>query len=158
MTTKAEAISEMKQEFQAWQTLISQWDAEAHGSNPERTLQDTLGHVMAWQQRSIARMEAAANGTEPVFILWPPEMETDDDDCLVDINAWIQELYHDWSWEAVRQAWQAGFERFIALAEAAPESDLLPVGKYPWLDGYALLEVITASVEHHREHREEFGK
>jgi hypothetical protein len=156
MSTKAEAISDLKQEYQAWQKLINQGNAGSHGSNPERTLKDTLVHVMAWQKRSISRMEAAANGTKPIHQLWPPEMETDDDACLVDINAWIQEHFRDWSWEAVYQAWQTGFQHFITLSEAAPESDLLPAGKYPWLDGYALLDVITGSVEHHREHREEF--
>lgn len=157
MSTKADAIAGLKQELAWWSDLIERSDGSLAGSNPERSLKDTIAHLMAWQQRSIARMEAAVHHHEPEYNLWPVEMETDDDSCLVDINAWIYEYFKDWSWEEIRKAWKIGFNRFVDLCEEVSEADLEAAGKYAWLDGYALMEVISGSAEHHREHRADFG-
>lgn len=157
MRTKADAIAGLKQEFSWWSDLIDQRDGDTISSNPERTLKDTIAHLMAWQQRSIARMDAAVHHHEPEYNLWSVDMETDDDSCLADINAWIYEYFKGWSWEEICKAWKIEFARFLALSEEASEADLLPAGKYAWLDGYPLLEVVSASAEHHREHRADFG-
>jgi hypothetical protein len=157
MGTKADTIANLKQEYTWWSDLIERSDGGLAGSNPERTLKDTIAHLMAWQQRSIARMEAAVYHHEPEYNLWPEEMETDDDSSLIAINAWIYTYFKDWSWEEVCKAWKIGFGRLISLSEEASDTDLLPTGKYAWLDGYALLEVVSGSAEHHREHRADFG-
>jgi hypothetical protein len=157
MSTKADAITGLKQELAWWSDLIERNDGGLAGSNPERTLKDTIAHLMAWQQRSIARMEAAVYHHEPEYNLWPEEMETDDDSSLIAINAWIYDHFKDWSWGEICKAWKIEFTRFIALSEEASEANLEAQGKYAWLDGYALIEVINASAEHHREHRADFG-
>jgi hypothetical protein len=67
-------------------------------------------------------------------------------------NARIYAIYHDRPWASVYHAWREGFQRFLALAEAIPEEDLLATGRYPWLEGYALIAVLEGSYEHHEEH------
>jgi hypothetical protein len=42
----------------------------------------------------------------------------------------------------------------MQIGEAINEADMLPVGKYRWLENYALSIVFSASGEHHAEHRE----
>ena len=71
-----------------------------------------------------------------------------------DLNAWLYAKDRDQSWPDVYRNWSEGFRRFLELAAAIPENDLLEVGKYPWLEGYALYAVLEGSYEHHREHAE----
>jgi hypothetical protein len=54
----------------------------------------------------------------------------------------------------VYQDWRAGFQRFLELGAAIPETDLVSVGRYAWLEGYALIAVLQGSYEHHQEHAE----
>jgi len=58
------------------------------------SLKDTIAHLWAWQQRSIARLEAAALEQEPnsqVASDLDPESEGDTDQ----VNAWIYATYRD---------------------------------------------------------------
>lgn len=50
--------------------------------------------------------------------------------------------------------WRDGFVRLLELGEATPEEMMLDNQRYPWLEGYGLIDVITGSTEHHQEHAE----
>lgn len=106
---------------------------------------------MAWQQVSVARLEAARKGEEPVLPEWlagasPEEAEADVDR----FNACIDDTYQDQPWPWVHQQWRDGFVRVLTLAEAIPEDDFSNK-EYPWLKGHSLIDVLQGDYEHHHE-------
>ncbi|HEX7974864.1 MAG TPA: ClbS/DfsB family four-helix bundle protein, partial [Anaerolineales bacterium] len=116
----------------------------------EWSIKDVMAHLMTWQQRSIARLEAALYHRVPEFPRWPENLHPDSDDEPPDqINAWIYDTNRDRPWASVYRDWREGFLRFLELGEAIPENDLLEVGKYPWMEGYPLSLVLLSSYEHH---------
>lgn len=113
-------------------------------------------HLMAWQQISIAYMQAVREGGEPLLPGWlggadPMYAE----DHTTEFNARILELHSMNSWASVHQAWQDGFRRLIGLAEDVPAHRLFDAKQYQWLGGYPPAAVITGSCEHHEEHLNE---
>jgi hypothetical protein len=115
----------------------------------ELSIKDTMAHLWAWQQLSIARLEAALHQTEPNFHLWSIEVDPDSEEGVERINAWTRQTYHGRPWSEVFQDWRDGFLHFLEVAEAIPEQDLVDAQKYPWLNGYALIDVLEGSFEHH---------
>ena len=104
---------------------------------------------MAWQTRSIARLEAALANKEPDFPRWPVQPLPDPGDNSDEINAWIYQTYREEPWSVVHQSWRTGFLRFLELAQAIPEKDLLDPKRFPWMQGQPLLAVLQGSYEHH---------
>jgi hypothetical protein len=156
MNEKQHILATIRQEFDRWEELLSrltesQIIASHSGS---RSIKDDIAHLWAWQQRSIARMEAGLNDREPYFPDWPLDLNPDSEEDIDQINQWIYETNRDLPWSDVYQAWREGFLRFLELGEAVPEKDLLEPGRYAWFYGYPLSYVLTASQEHHQEHYE----
>ena len=155
MKSKQEALTAARGEFERWDALLSSLN-EAQISDPQLdegwSLKDVVAHLRAWQQRSIARFEAAQRGGEPNYPDWPnqldPEMEGEPDA----LNSWLYQQSRDKSWATVYGEWRDGFARLLELGEATPENDLLEANKYSWLEGYALLDVLEGTYEHHKEH------
>jgi hypothetical protein len=157
MQTKAEALRLLKDEFQQWEDLIARNQADQSASRrvtEPLALKETLIHLWAWQQHTIAYLEAASQGKEPVLPPWPFEITGDDEGDVDATNAWIAQTYYAKPWEVAYQDWQDGFLRLLALAERLPEPDLLDGDKYPWRHGWPLLASLEGTYEHHREHRE----
>jgi hypothetical protein len=152
MNDKQELLQKIKDEFNAWEKLIGSM-TEAQLTAPVLadgwSVKDVIAHLLAWQTRSIERLESALQNREPVFPGWPEESGDDSYDPTDDINAWIYDTYHDQSWSSVYQRWRNGFLRFMELAEKVPEADLLDANRYPWMGGQPLLLVLEGSYEHH---------
>lgn len=105
-------------------------------------------HVMAWQQLSIARLEAAWHSGELVFPEWLGDADPEAED--VDrLNARIYDFYREQPWPRVHGAWQDGFRKLLRLAKEVPEAELVDKKRYPWLKGYSLFDVLKGSYEHH---------
>ena len=155
MNEKADMIAKLREEYTHWEGFLSGLN-EAQLAAPHHpsawSKKDVIAHLWAWQQLSIARLEAALEHREPQFSMWPAELEPESEDDLEEINAWIYEANRARPWPRVHRDWQEGFLRFLALAEAIPEQDLLDSSKYPWLEGYSLYDVLLGSYEHHYEH------
>lgn len=147
----------LRDEFEQWEALLGGL-SEAETTAPlvpeSESIKDKIAHLRAWQQRSIARLDAARLNQKPVFPPGTPHQDSETDEGTNQINAWIYDFYRDQSWTSVYQQWHDGFEQFIALAAAIPPQDLSDTKKYPWLDGYALSDVLAGSLEHHQEHRQ----
>jgi hypothetical protein len=158
MTVKAEWISSLEEEYRLWQDLLSGFSEEqlaARRLPASLSIKDVVAHLWAWQQFSIARLEAALHGREPHYAGWPEGFQPDAEDALEDINARIHAANRDRSWQDVYRDWHAGFQRFIDLAQAVPEDDLTAEGKYPWIRGLPLYLVLEGSYRHHlEEHRQ----
>jgi hypothetical protein len=152
MTSKSEILALLQSEFDRWEEVLNGLSEEqitASNFISDWSIKDTLAHLMAWQTRSIARLEAALVNKEPEFPPWPVQPEPDPGDNSDEINAWIYETYHDQPWSNIHQTWRAGFRRFLELGQAVPEKDLLDPKRYPWMQGQPLEVVLQGSYEHH---------
>jgi hypothetical protein len=156
MSDKQGILTALREEFDRWEALLASL-GEAQITAPQLddnwSIKDVIAHLHAWQQRSIARLEAALLDREPEYPAWPTQFEPEVEG-VNDLNAWLYATYRDQPWPSVHEDWRAGFLRFLELGAALPEKDLLEVGKYAWLEGYALVAVLQGSYEHHREHTE----
>jgi hypothetical protein len=154
---KAEILQLLGDEFDQWDKRLARL-SEAQWLEPHPpdnlSVKDVVAHLWAWQQRSIARVEAALHNREPEFPRWPESLEPEAED-VDPINAWILETNRAKPASAVYGDWRAGFLRLIELTQAIPESDLLQPGRYPWLGEDPLSLVLVSSCEHHHlEHLE----
>jgi hypothetical protein len=152
MTSKPEILAMLQSEFDRWEEVLNGLSEEqitAPNFISDWSIKDTLAHLMAWQTRSIARLEAAQSGKEPDFTRWPVQPLPDPGDNTEEINAWIYKTYREESWSVVHRSWRTGFLRFLELAQAIPEKDLLDPKRYPWMEGQSLLAVLQFSYEHH---------
>lgn len=156
MTTKAGLLDQLDKAVATWEELAeaaSKADPNRPGAMGDWTFVDVAGHLNGWRTRSVARMEAAANGAEPLPTPWPEGLSSETDEGTDAINAWIYERYHGRPFEELLAEARDQWRRLRAAAEAIPEEDLLAPGRYPSLDGYALGEVIIGAAEHlHEEH------
>ncbi len=119
------------------------------------SIKDEIAHLRAWQQISIARLEAAQLNREPVFPDWIAGLDPESGEERDQFNARIYEAHHQEPWSRVGQDWKDGYLRFLELGEAIPEKDLMDKDKDPWLKGYSLFAVLQHSYEHHEEHLEQ---
>jgi hypothetical protein len=157
MNDKTQLIGALRGEFDRWEELLSGFSDDQITAPPLSgtwSVKDVIAHLRAWQQVSIARMEAALNGGEPEFPDWleggHPESEEDREA----YNARIYQAYRDLPWTQVHRLWRDNFQRFLDLSGQVPEDDLLQPGKFAWLGEYPLGAVLSGSQGHHREHRE----
>lgn len=157
MNMKEHILSALREQFARWEELLTT-QSEVQLTTPPSphswSVKDDIAHLWAWQQRSIARLEAAAMSREPAFPTWLPDADPDATDATEQVNAWLYTTHRDQPWSKVHQEWQSGFRRFLALAEEIPERDLLDGERYPWLGGFPLAVVLLASYDHHQEHLE----
>jgi hypothetical protein len=157
MNMKGHILSALKEQFDAWETLLRNMSEEQITTPllPSTwSCKDNMTHLWAWQQRSIARVEAAVSNREPEFSKWPPELDPNSDDSIEPLNAWIYETHRDLPWSKVYADWKKGFLRFLEFGEKVPEKDLLDSGKYPWMNERPLAFAFLASYDHHQEHLE----
>lgn len=155
---KRELIDMHESEFEAWERLLTGL-SPAQITKPSLSdglsVKDIIAHLGAWQQRTIARLEAALHGHESDFPQWPVALDEEESSDAVDrANAWILETHRNRPWTDVYQEWRKGYLHFLELIRAIPESDLRPEGKLAWMAEYQLSDVHPGSYDyHHAEHR-----
>ena len=158
MNMKEHILAALREQFTRWEELLASLTDEqitAPHLPSDRSTKDDIAHLRAWQQRSIARLEAATHNREPEFPLWLPGLDPDSEGNTDATNAWIYETYRDLPWSRVHRDWRGGFLRFLELGEGIPEIELLDGSRYPWLNGLPLAAVLLGSYDHHREHLDE---
>jgi hypothetical protein len=157
MNMKEHILTALREQFNRWEELLAGLTTE-HITAPQFdenwSIKDVMAHLWAWQQISIARMEAAVRNREPEFPTWVAELHEDWEENANQTNAWIYATCHEKPWFEVRQQWRDGFLRYLELAEPIPENDLLDTGRYPWMHGHPLAASLLASYNHHQEHLE----
>jgi hypothetical protein len=159
MTDKTHYLSLLRDEFDRWETLLhslSELQIMTPMSPSHWTIKDLMAHLRAWQQRTIARLEAARDNREPVFPKWGEGIDIEDHKNIDVVNAWIYEAHREDSWPTVYHNWRNGFLRVIELTEVIPEKDLLQPGRYAWMwNNEPLAVILQSSYEHHHiEHYE----
>jgi hypothetical protein len=154
MDDKRQILTTLREEFNRWEELLASLSEEQiMASHPPSnwSVKDVIAHLMAWQQVSLARLEAAQLDKEPLFPDWLAGLDPESEEDREQFNARIYETYHQQPWPRVHQNWRDGFLRFLTLGERVPESDLWDAEKYPWLKGYPLFAVLQGSYEHHHD-------
>ena len=154
---KSQFMAELRNEFNRWEELLTSLDEEQILTilpSSRLSIKDLIAHLYAWQQVSIAQLEAALQNIEPAQPRWlagrGPESDTDRDF----YNERIYLSFRDQPWPMVHEMWKTGFLHFLELAEAIPETDLLETGRFRWLRETALSDVLLSSYDHHHEHLE----
>lgn len=164
MYMKTHMLAALREEFEHWENVLaglSEAQITAIPQPGELSLKDEIAHLWAWQQRSIARLEAGLNGGEPQMPPWWPDATitragttTTHEDDTNQVNARIYESYRERSWAEVYKEWRTGFLHFLAISEQIAEPALLDADRFAWLSGYALADVLLGSYDHHQEHLE----
>lgn len=153
MDDKARALVALRDIFNQWKSLLgSLREPELTAPLPGGlSVKDEVAHLRAWQMVTIARLEAAQFGREPVYPDWTSG-DPDDEPATDAYNRHIQDAWRGRPWDEVFRAWRDGYLRVLALAEAIPADALTDPARYPWLDGRPLIDVLWGTDEHHREH------
>ncbi len=157
MDMKGHILTGMREMYDRWEALLAGMSAEQIAApllSSTWTAKDILVHVRTWQQRSVARFEAALAGREPEYPQWLPGIDPDAAGVTDQVNAWIYETNHDLPWPVVHQNWKETFFHLLELGEKISEIDLLDSGKYLWMKGYPLILILLFSYDHHKEHYE----
>ena len=155
MNMKDHILAALREQFNSWEELLASLSEEqitAPQLPSTLSIKDVIAHLRAWQQVSIARLEAALLDSEPKLPEWLAGLDPESEENRDRYNDWIYQAYHEQPWSSVHRIWREGFLRFLELGQAIPEDDLLAAGKYPWLEGYPLYAVLQGSYEHHDEH------
>lgn len=157
MNMKDHILAALREQFDQWEELLASLRTEQI-TDPltpsEWAIKDVIAHVMAWQQRTIARVEAALLDREPLFPAWQPGLDPEAEGDTDQVNAWIYAHYHHQPWTEVHQSWKTGFQRLLASAQTISERDLLDTSRYSWLEGYSIALILLATYDHHQEHYE----
>jgi hypothetical protein len=154
---KLQVLNKLKEVFNRWDELLAGMSEEqitAPQLPSKLSIKDEIAHLWAWQQRSVARTEAALNHREPKYPRWPETFDPDPEEDVDQTNAWIFETNRDRPWHSVYGDWRAQFLRFLELSEEISEKDMLNPKRYGWMGGYPLSASHLGSYEHHEEHLE----
>lgn len=157
MYMKQHILAALREEFAAWEALIAS-KGEAQLTAPRAqsgwSLKDDLAHLWGWQQRTLARVEAALADREPQFPAWPDGLDPETEEALTQINQWLYESSRDLAWPVVYERWRATFHGVLERAEAVSERDLLDSTRYAWLEDHSLVDYLIGTYDHHQEHLE----
>lgn len=157
MKMKEHILAALSEQFNRWEELLASL-SEEQITTPrfdfEWSIKDVLAHLWAWQQISIARMEAGVKDREPEFPKWIVESVENWEADADHVNALTFETQHTKTWSEIYENWRRGFLRFLELGNEIPERNLLDGDRYPWLKGYSLAAILIASYDHHQEHLE----
>lgn len=157
MSMKQHILLALREQYDSWDELLtSLTEAQATSPLPASTwcVKDVVSHLWAWQQRTTARVEAAAYNREPQFPRWPEDLEPDSEGSTNQVNTWIFETYRDQPWAESYRHWSEGFQHILQIAVQISERDLLDSDRYPWLKGAPLALILLATYDHHQEHYE----
>ncbi len=153
MNMKEHILAALREQFNRWEELLASDEQIADlYTLSDWTTKDVMTHLWAWQQISVARLEAATLNRKPEFPKWVTESGKDWEENADQTNAWVYKNYHEQPWSKIHQNWKEGFLRLLELGDKIPEADLLNGDKYPWLEGYSLAFILVASYDHHQEH------
>jgi hypothetical protein len=153
---KSQWLAMMRNEYRQWEALIGSLSANqiTHVPPGDYSLNEAIGHLWAWEQLTLARLEAGLEDRELRFSLWPEPFDADTDEGTDAINANIQVLTRDIPWDRIYADWQTTFQRLIEVTEQIPEEHLMAEGRYKWLGGVPLAAAVEGAIGHHMEHLE----
>jgi hypothetical protein len=151
---KSEWLAALRDIVRQWTDLIDGLSTEQITAVPEGdySVKEAIGHNWAWEELTIAKLEAALEDRELHFSLWPEPFDANNDADEAVINANIQALTRDRSWEQLYADWQTTMQRVIDLTGQISEDDLMQPGRYPFMGEGRLMGQMAMTWDHHGEH------
>ena len=160
MNMKEHILAAFREQLELWEKLLSSLDEKqftAPNFDQDWSVKDVMNHLWGWQQITLARMQAAAQGREPEFPAWVTELGTVWQESADQTNAQIYRNFHAQSWSQTYQNWRQGFLDLLEISENITQRDLLDGDLYPWLNGHAPSAYLISSYDHHQEHLEKLS-
>jgi uncharacterized protein DUF1706 len=146
--TKAQLLDNLQTGRAQWEALLAQVGEDrmtTPGVEGDWSVKDVIAHITAYEQRTAERLEAIAQDTEPPAAPWPAGLEMDAR------NAWLYEAHRNQPLAAVQAESRQAFDRLVAAVAAVPDDALLEPGRYVWLEGAPLWEIIPGNSYAHYE-------
>jgi hypothetical protein len=154
--SKAALLELIERERGLWDDLVAEIGENRMlqpGATDDWSFKDVVAHLNGWRIRTLSRLAAARNHTDPAAPPWPAGLDEDEEGEPNKINDWIYQANRERPLGEVLGEYRDSFQRMYEAASALNENELNEVDRYPWLAGYRLADVITASFEHfHEEH------
>ena len=128
MNMKDHILTALREQFNQWEELLSKLSEEqitAPHFDYDWSIKDGMAHLWAWQQISIARMEAGTGDREPQYPQWILSSGVDWEEDANRVNSLTFDTYHEKPWTEIYQNWKNGFQRFLELGNKISERDLL---------------------------------
>ncbi len=95
---KEHILAALREQFNQWEKLLASL-SEEQITTPQFdfdwSIKDMMAHLWAWQQISIARMEAAGQDREPEFPKWIVNIGEDWEENSDRVNALTYETNHE---------------------------------------------------------------
>ena len=142
--SKGEALAAIEAERAAWEDLLGEVGEDRMlepGPVDGWSFKDLVAHLVGWDRKSLARLEAVARDQPPPAPPWPAELDEDRDTDAV--NAWIQEHYRDRLLGEVLQDSRETYARLGAVVAMLPEGALDEVGRFPRAETASLGAALT---------------
>ena len=161
MNMKEPILSALREQFENWEKLLSILSDEqltAPHFDLDWSVKDVMAHLWAWQQISIARLEAGVQDRIPELPGWIVDSVENWEENANQVNEHTFEKYHHKPWSEVYGTWRNGFLHLLDAGEQISERDLLDGDRYSWLHGYSLAAILIASYDHHQEHFEKLTR
>ena len=131
-------VADCEREREAWRALVDEVGVDRMtepGPMGPWSFKDLASHLLGWRDRTISRLEAAADGREAPAPDWPSELEGDDS-----INDWIQARSDGRSVRAVLNDVDRSYVRLAEAIAALPEGLVTRRDALPWMEGESLAE------------------
>ena len=138
MSARDRLVAHIQSERAWWANLVEEIGEHRMtepGPMGEWTFKDLAAHLLGWRDRTIGRLEAAAEGHSEPAPPWPAELVEDDD-----INAWIHERHRDRSVREVLDDVDRSYERLEKAVMALEEELVARPGAMPGLEDQALVD------------------
>ena len=146
-------VAALEREQEAWRALVAEVGVE-HLTEPgpmgDWSFRDLAAHLSGWRERTIARLEAAADGAPEPPDPWPADLNDLDDDAE-GINEWIQRQHAGRSTDEILASIDASYDRLAAALSRFPEATLTDPHAIPMMEGTAAVDVDWVS-HYHDEH------
>src|SRR5512146_1291769 len=144
--SKAEFLRDLDEENRQWESLLNSFDEtrmEQPGVAGHWSVKDVVAHITSWRRRTVTRLQAVARGEPPPPPMWPANLTEDDE-----INAWFYEQEHGKSLRQTLDESRQVYQQMRAAIDALPESTLMDMSNFPWLQGQPLTAAILFSHFH----------
>ena len=138
---RASLLAKIQSERAWWANLVQEIGEERMtepGPMGDWTFKDLASHLLGWRDRTIGRLEAAAEDRAEPPLPWPAELGDEEDD---PINAWIHERTRDRPLRDVLDDVDRSYEQLASAVAALPDDLVTRPDAFPWLDGEALVDV-----------------
>ena len=115
-------VARIKDEQEAWREVVAQVGddrMEEPGPMGQWSFRDLAWHLLAWRERTLARLQAAAAGEAPPPDPWPDDLEDDDA-----VNDWMQAQGEGRPTAQVLAAIDDSFDRLANALGAFPDDQL----------------------------------